>query len=283
MLTAQSLTTLPSVRLYLKLYTLTAVTALETLTADTANVTFSFAHTDIAPNSVGTVKEAAGTASDTMSTALLTYDYSAGTLTFSATRTGNITVSDYDYFAWDISKDVFLERQINAVSGMVAKYCGRKFIADTYTEYYKGSGRQRLVLNQFPVNKITSVKVDSAVLTAGVDYVTADATYLDQGMIFKSNGWTWAGYLTGIVGEPTAPVDNIEVVYSAGYTLTPEATRTLPYDLEDAVITLVAINYEMIGSKQLKKETIGPLTSDYIQDMPADIRSVLDFYAKKVC
>jgi hypothetical protein len=196
--------------------------------------------------------------------------------------TGSITVSDYDYFAWDISKDVFLERQINSVSSMVSKYCNRKFIADTYTEYYKGTGRQRLVLNQYPVNKITSVKVDSAALTAGTDYVTADQTYLDQGIVFKDNGWTWYGYLTGLVGEPTAPVDNIGVVYSAGYTLSPETARNLPWDLEQAVIDLISINYELIGSKQLKRETIGPLTSEYIQSMPSDIKTVLDFYAKKV-
>ncbi len=281
-LIAQALTTMSEARLYLKLYTLTAVTAAETLTADTANVTFSFANTDLAPNYFGTFYEGAVSPSSTVSTASITVDYSAGTITFSAVRTADITISSYSYFAWDYSKDKFIERLVNSASEMISKYCNRKFIADTYSEYYKGSGRQKLVLNQYPVNYITSVKVDSASLTAGTDYVTADQTYLDQGIIFKNNGWTWYGYLTGLVGELTAPVDNIEVVYSAGYTLSPEASRTLPYDLEDACISLVSTQYEMIGSKQLTKETIGPLSSDFIQGLPWDVKQTLDKYAKRV-
>lgn len=270
-----------NVRLYLGLYTLTAVTSSETLTADTAQITFSFAHQDIALNSIGTVKQIT-TANVTATLTGYGVDYSAGSLTFTAAMTGSITVSDYDYLAWDYSKDNLIERNINSVSGMVSKYCNRKFIADTYSEFYKGSGRQRLVLNQYPINTITSVKVDSASLTAGTDYVTADQTYLDQGIIFKENGWTWYGYLTGLVGEPTAPVDNIGVIYSAGYTLEPESSRTLPYDIEDAVISMTAVNYELTGSKQVTKETIGPLSSDYIQDLPWDVKATLDKYRKLV-
>jgi hypothetical protein len=64
------------------------------------------------------------------------------------------------------------------------------------------------------------------------------------------------------VGEPTAPVDNIEVTYSAGYTLTPDAVRTLPYDLENAVISMVADLYgqQQDGTVGLKQLTQGKLT-----------------------
>jgi hypothetical protein len=279
----QALTTMAEVRRYLKLYTMTTVTSSETLTADTGAVTFSFAYTDVALNSLGTVKQitSAGVTA-TLTASQYAIDYVNGTLTFTAAMTGSITVSDYDYFAWDYSKDNQIERLINGASDSISKHCNRKFIADTYSEFYKGSGRQKLILNQYPVNSITSVKVDSAALTAGTDYVTSDQTYLDEGIIFKNNGWTWYGYLTGLVGELTAPVDNIEVVYSAGYTLEPEASRTLPYDLEEACISLVAVQYEMIGSKQLTRETIGPLTSDYIQSFPWDVKQTLEKYAKKV-
>jgi hypothetical protein len=280
-LIAQALTTMESVRLYLGLYTLTVVTSSETLTADTAQITFSFIRGDLALNSLGTVKQIT-TANVTATLTNYAADYSAGTLTFTAAMTGSITVSDYDYFAWDYSKDNVIERNINSVSSMVSKYCDRKFIADTYSEFYKGSGRQRLVLNQYPINVITSVKVDSAALTAGTDYVTADQTYLDEGIIFKDTGWTWCGYLTGLVEELTAPVDNIGVIYSAGYTLTPEVSRTLPYDLEDAVISMTAVNYELTGSKQVTKETIGPLSSDYIQGLPWDVKATLEKYRKLV-
>lgn len=283
----QALVMMSSVRLYLQLYTLTAVTSSETLTADTAAITFTFANTDLAPNYFGTFAEVSGTASetasDTITTAVITIDYSLGTATFSAARTGSITISSYSYFAWDHSKDKFLERNINSVSGMVSKHCNRKFIADTYSEFYKGSGRQKLVLNQYPINYITSVKVDSAALTAGTDYVTSDQTYLDQGIIFKNNGWTWYGYLTGIVGEPTAPVDNIEVTYSAGYTLEPETSRDLPWELENACISMVADLYgeQQGGNVGLKRLTQGKLSYTW-KDNPLlqQYASVLDAYKK---
>lgn len=281
----QALTTMSSMRLYLGLYTLTATTASETLTAtSTAYTTFNFANTDLAPNYFGIFYEGT-TAGSTVSTALITVDYSAGSIIVTASITAGVTISSYRYFAWDYTKDKLLERNINSVSGMISKYCNRNFIADAYTEYYKGLGRQKLVLNQYPINAITSVKVDSAALTAGTDYVTSDQTYLDQGVIFKNNGWTWYGYLTGLVGELTAPVDNIEVVYSAGYTLEPEASRTLPWDIEDAVITMVADLYstqkdDTVGLKQLVQGKLSytfdttPILQQYAH--------ILDSYKKRV-
>ena len=194
-------------------------------------------------------------------------------------------MASYRYFAWDRSKDKQLERIINSVSGMVSKHCNRKFIADTYSEFYKGHGRQKLILNQYPINAITSVEVDSAALTAGTDYVTSDQTYLDQGIVFKPNGWTWYGYLTGLVGEPTAPVDNIEVVYSAGYTLEPEASRTLPWDLEDAVVSMVADLYgtqrdDTVGLKQLVQ---GKLSYTFdVSPLLQQYAHILDAYKKRV-
>lgn len=283
-LIAQSLTTIANMRLYLGLYTLTDITASESLTADTANITFTFAHTDLAPNYFGTFYEGT-TADSTLSTALLTVNYSAGSLTVTAAITAGITITTYAYFDWDYSKDKFLERNINSVSGMVSKYCNRNFIADTYSEFYKGSGRQKLVLNQYPINYLTSISVDSASLTAGTDYVTSDQTYLDQGIIFKNNGWTWYGYLTGLVGELTAPVDNIGVVYSAGYTLEPEISRNLPWDLEDAVISMVSDIYDeqQNGTVGLKRLTQGKLTYEWDSNpLIQQYSHVLDAYKKAV-
>ena len=283
-LSSQSLTSMASVRTYLKLYTITAVTASETLTAtSTAYTTFNFLNTDLAPNYFGTFYEGT-TASSTLSTASLTVDYSAGNVTVSAAMTDGITIASYKYFAWDYSKDKLLERYINSASGMVSKYCNRKFIANTYTEYYRGHGRQKLILNQYPINAITSIKVDSASLTAGTDYVTSDQTYLDQGMVFKDKGWTWYGYLTGLVGEPTAPLDNIEVTYSAGFTLEPESSRNLPWDLEDAVVSMVADLYndqqrETVGLKQLVQ---GKLSYSWDNaSLLQQYSSVLDAYKKR--
>jgi len=283
-LIAQALTTMSAVRLYLGLYTLTAVTASESLTANTAFTTFSFSHTDLAPNYLGTFYEGT-TAGSTLATAGITVNYDIGNITVTAAITAGVTITDYSYFAWDYSKDKTIERLINSVSDAISKYTNRKFIADSYDEFYKGLMRQKLVLNQYPVNTITSVKVDSAALTAGTDYVTSDRTYLNEGIIFKNDGWKWYGYLTGLVGEPTAPLDNIEVSYSAGYTLSPEALRTLPYDLEDAAISMIADFYGELqqGTVGLRQLTQGRLT--YIWSTESRVQqysSILNTYRKWV-
>ncbi len=282
-LTAQALTTMANARLYLNLFTFTSVTSSETLT--TSAITYNFANTDISPNSFGTFAEVSGTASDTVSTAVMTIDYPLGTVTFSASRTGDITISSYDYFAWDFSQDKFIERNINSASSLVSKYCNRLFIKDTYDEFYPGTGRQRLVLEQYPINTITSVSENSAALTAGIDYVTSNSTLLDEGIIFKEDGWTWFGFLIGLVGEPTAPINNIEVIYSSGFTLEPETERNLPFDLEDVVLSITAdaFNEQQRATVGLKQLTQGKLT--YVWDTAAVVKQysgVLDAYKKGV-
>lgn len=289
-LIAQALTTMASVRDYLNLFTLTAVTSTETLTTNTAATTFSFAHTDLAPNYFGVFQQlgtatAVATASDTIFTASMTIDYDAGTTTFSATMTGVLTVTSYKYLAWDYSQDKLLERLINSASNMVSNYCNRKFIADTYDEFYQGTGRQKLVLKQFPVNFISSVKYASALYTAGVDYVTSDRTYLDYGIVFRDTAWVWYGFLTGFVGELTGPLSNIEVIYSAGYTLQPASAKTLPWDLENAVLSIVATSYNLQQSQALglKQMTQGKLV--YIwneQQLLQQFSGQLDTFRKAV-
>lgn len=262
--------------MYLGLYTVTAITASETLTANTANTTFSFLHTDLISNSCGTFSEG-GTA---VSTALITLNYELGTATFSAARTGSITCSAYSYYAWNYAKDRILERFINSASDMISKYCGRKFIAETYTEFYKGLGSPKIVLNQFPINYITSVKVSSASFTAGVDYITSDKTYLDSGFLVRESGWAWYGYSTGLVPELTAPVDNVEVIYSAGYTL-----DTLPTDIENTVIDMVSILYnnQLNGSNGLKSMSQGQLRYEWDKNpLTMQFAGVLDSYKKAV-
>jgi hypothetical protein len=275
-LIAQALTSLANVKLYLNLYTSTTITSVETLTADATAKIFSFAHSDIISNSYGVFSEG-GSA---ISTAFFTFNYELGNITFTAAKTGAITCAGYSYLAWDYSKDRILERFVNSTSDMVSKYCNRKFIADTYTEYYRGLGSTRIVLNQYPINKITSVKVNSAAYTAGIDYVTADRTYLDRGFLVRESGWTWYGYETGLVRELTAPVDNVEVVYSAGYTLS-----NLPSDIEDVVIDMVSILYsnQANGANGLKSLSQGQLKYDWKQDpLTMQFAGVLDTYKKVV-
>lgn len=276
----QALTTLKNVRLTLGLYTISSITSTETLTTDSARLTFNFAHSDVVSNSYGTFYESVSATFTAILTSSFTLDYENGSITFSASKTATITVSGYDYYKWDYTRDRILERFINSTSLLVSHYCNRKFIADTYSEFYKGLGHPKLILNNYPINKITSVKVNSASLTAGIDYVTADSTYLEQGLLVRESGWNWYGYETGLVKELTAPVDNIEVTYSAGYTL-----ATLPQDIENVVLELIMSMNLSVSSQStgLKSMSQGALSYSWKDDGgKSSILSTLDGYKRAV-
>jgi hypothetical protein len=47
---------------------------------------------------------------------------------------------------------------ITSVSDAIEKYCKRRFLAHAYDELYNGSGDKRLLLRQYPVQSVTSVR-----------------------------------------------------------------------------------------------------------------------------
>jgi len=148
-----------------------------------------------------------------------------------------LNVTDYDST---------IERLINAASEAIEKYCNRHFEKAIYTEWYKGHGRQLLLLNQFPIVSVTSVTIDGSAYTEGEDNdFTIDS---EAGMLFRAVGWPGNRYYGGLTQDPMARRRNIKVVYEAGYVLpkdvSPETPRTLPYDLEQACLLLVHFYYK---------------------------------------
>lgn len=142
----------------------------------------------------------------------------------------------------DTSDENLITRLINVASERIEKHCDRHFEQATYTEKYRGNNRQLLRLNQYPVTAVASVTVSESAVDSG-DY----EILTEEGMLYNENLWTWSGYQAGLVGEDVGSKRNIEVQYTAGYVLPkdetdgpPAVVRTLPYDLEQACIMLVA-------------------------------------------
>ncbi|MEN6325793.1 MAG: hypothetical protein ABFD18_06265 [Syntrophomonas sp.] len=174
-----------------------------------------------------------------------------------------IAINDTDY-------DKTIERQINAISEAIENYCIRHFEKAEYTEKYSGNDKDYLRLNQYPVNLITYIKVlDTEIDSTLYDYLN------DSGILYNQDIW------------PSGK-RNIEVNYDAGYVLPKdedgEISRTLPYDLEDACIEMVAAKFN-----QRQEEAAGKLSRTqeeynvrYEKDIPAHIRQVLDRYRKVI-
>lgn len=152
---------------------------------------------------------------------------------------------------------------INRMSVMFENYCNRKFVSQTFTEYYNGTGDRYLYLDNYPVTEITSVHEDpdwdwgSDELIESTEYRIID----DMGIVYQSI-------------FPKGH-QNIKVIYTAGYT-------TVPEDLKQVCIEEVIRAFK-------KKNRIDQLlitkedgTSNYFFDtLLPKTKLVLDMYRKK--
>lgn len=281
-LASNALTTLDAVRVELKLFSVLTVNN-ETLTDSGNHKKYYFINKAVIQSSITriteTITETIGTTINDV-TSSATIDYTNGTATFAAARTGTIKAVQYDYLKYNTSNDILLERKINAYSEWIEKACGRKFSNQNYVEKYAGSNRQMLVLNQFPVTEINSIKVNGDTLDES-DYEATDNDLI-RGSVYRQLGWTWEGYLVGLVGEELAPIRSIEVDYDAGYILPNDATtedpRTLPYDLEELILQLIALDYNQYGAKGLESFSISDVKWKWDSKLKDQYNAILDRY-----
>jgi hypothetical protein len=59
---------------------------------------------------------------------------------------------------YSASNDRTIDALIGAVSDLIAKYCRRDFVVRSYDELYNGNGERRLLLRQYPLLSVESVR-----------------------------------------------------------------------------------------------------------------------------
>lgn len=174
--------------------------------------------------------------------------------------------------------DALLTQLLAGVESAVASWCKRTFESTTYTQFLDGTGSPKLLLPQYPVSSVTSVRLDTAgyygqvtdsfgsstLLTAGVDYILAvdDSAGSKAGVLLRIGGMEWpygsmpSGTLTAgryPLGWP-AVAGCVKVVYVAGYS-------TMPEDLKLAV--------DQITARVFREGRFGgsfPLASERLED-----------------
>jgi uncharacterized phiE125 gp8 family phage protein len=121
----------------------------------------------------------------------------------------------------DISEDTLIESLINSASEQIEKFCKRKLKEKTYSdEEYDGTCRTNLLLNQFPVFSVSSVKIDDVLIDSS-EYKVRKET----GSLIRVNSIWPEGFM------------NIKVSFVAGY-------NPVPSDLELACKHLVMFYYK---------------------------------------
>jgi len=165
-----------------------------------------------------------------------------------------VSLNDYKEFARisqsDINEDDKLERIASETEAEIKESLNRDLETATYTEKYDGTGTDKLVLNQFPITSITSVKVYD-----GLDSNNAEVwdTWV-QGTDYER--FVYSEEDTALfVGGTTFPegTQNIEVVYVAGY-----ASTAIPKDIERACKQLFTLNWnEQEGRRTIGLSSVG--------------------------
>lgn len=180
--------------------------------------------------------------------------------------------------------DPLLARLIVRASRWAEGYLGYPLSAAVYAETVPGTGLRCLVLSRTPIRAVTRV-LDSTATSGATDYSTQlrieDA---DAGLLSRDIGFGWTAAVdqnlarTPMVGQETRPW---YVTYEAGYVLegttstvggTTSTGRTLPDDIEEAVITKVIGLYE--GTAGVTSKRVGDLSISYAsesQDPAADM------------
>lgn len=152
------------------------------------------------------------------------------------------------------TEDALLGGLVDWATDFVHSYCGRYFPQASYDEYYDGDGTDGLLLRQYPVVSVASVEI------GGVQLDPASyALYAQLGLVRLKGGVFPRGK------------KNVRLQYTAGYS-------TIPKDLEQAAVELVAIKYYDRGVDRLGLEARGG--TRYLPQMPQEIRTVLDLYRR---
>lgn len=142
----------------------------------------------------------------------------------------------------------YVDSIINTSSQFIENYCNRKFISQTFTEYYDGNDENKLLLDNFPVTTFTSLALwDFQTQTVLQTYtVNSDyEVYISEGIIYKP----------GVFNHGHK---NYKVVYVAGY-----AIANVPDDLKTACFELAKLNYYKKDKQGIESETIGRYSVNY--------------------
>jgi uncharacterized phiE125 gp8 family phage protein len=172
--------------------------------------------------------------------------------------------------------DALLAALMDAADQYVASHCGRDFAGGPFTEYHAGDAAF-VFLRNYPVDAITSVKVDPA-YGFGADTILATTAYvvhIDRGVIESLAG----PFVRCSNGAPRA----VQVEYAV-------ATGAVPADVKEAYALLIGHWYRHVKTQaaanfqDVTQQTFGDTTAIFAKEqiaglpVPSDIPLLLGAY-----
>lgn len=177
-----------------------------------------------------------------------------------------------------------LTRLINAYSDYVESTTGRKFRQDRYTERHESIGSQSLVVKEYPIVSIESIRdVSGGILEPSSYDWKQDG---ETGVIYLDSGWPMKGYRLGLSNDIRLLSRYLEVIYTAGYILPKDATNdrpaTLPSDLQWAVWQMVQQQWNLSsnGANGLSAFSISDVSWTFDKEQDPQVNMVLNQYMR---
>lgn len=193
----------------------------------------------------------------------------ANALTEWATLQGELGLTDDTYKAVG-------ERLINVASDLIEQACNRVFYRAAWTENVAVPAARpcRIVLAHTPLVSITSITPDNVpgpgTALDSTDFDLEDAA---AGFVYRDARWSTTELRRPDVVQdydPGSGKESLTVVYEGGYvtpaqvTANTYATRTLPYDLEQACLEVAVNLYRRRGaSLEAIAEKVGEASVTY--------------------
>lgn len=144
---------------------------------------------------------------------------------------------------------------IAEVSDAIARYCGRTFARQTYTETVEGSGDSSLFLTHRPLVSITSITLDATAVPAA-DFRIESA---NGGRVQALSGTYAVGSWAFSAGYP-----RYTVIYVAGYILPGNVGENLPPALRRIATKAVAYEHQNGGrDRSITSRKLGDLSITY--------------------
>ena len=163
--------------------------------------------------------------------------------------------------ATDTSGDPAITALISNASAFIERFCNRTFASTSYTETRNGNNRARMMLNNSPIQSLTSVTIDGAAVPISTGPTVGGYTF-DSHCVYLRPGAGFDQFDRG--------VQNVVIVYTAGFT-------SVPSDVAQACIELIAFKLAKRNRIDKKSETLGQqqTISFDTSDMPAAVKTAL--------
>ena len=165
--------------------------------------------------------------------------------------------------------DELLDVYMNAIGTTFENFCNRKFLSDTYTEYFRGAG-EYLFLRETPVREVKDIWVDW-----DSEFEEADKLEADDYKLLE-DGRIWS-----LCFPSNANQMNVKIEYDGGYDPVDfDGDYPVPYDLKLAFIRQV--QYDIKRRKDIGLTSVtfkdGNINKMPLVELLPQVESTLNYY-----